>query len=96
MPDSTAFAPAVRSTVIVTVPFSATLTGKDTHAPALKLVDRSAVWPFTEMVSRRAVESQSMRVQVDVAGKRFFEAQLHLDLVRVIVGCGVSRQLRRF
>ena len=34
IPERTALAPAIRSTVIVTVPPAATLTGNDTHAPS--------------------------------------------------------------
>src|SRR5580692_4531854 len=59
IPDSTALDPAVRSTVIVTVPPEATSIGNDTHAPSWKELDSSAVRPATVIVSRRAVESQS-------------------------------------
>ncbi len=58
-PDSTAFAPAVRSTTIGTVSPAATEIGTLTHAPWLKLPDNEAVWPATLISSRRAVESQS-------------------------------------
>ena len=43
IPDNTALTPAVLSTVIVTVPPAATLTGKDTQAPWLKSLDKTAV-----------------------------------------------------
>src|ERR1700693_2008456 len=59
IPESTALAPAVRSTVIVTVPPAATLIGKESQAPLLKELESSAAWPFTEITSRRAVVSQS-------------------------------------
>jgi len=43
MPDSTALAPAVRSTTIDTDPGEVSEIGKISQAPPLKLLDRAAV-----------------------------------------------------
>ena len=63
MPARTALGPAVRVTVMVTVPPDATVTGKLVHAPWLKSVVMLTVWgpdpSFTVIDSRRATLSQS-------------------------------------
>ena len=66
IPDSTALGPASAVTVIETVPPAATLIGKDTHAPWLKSLESTALWPLTVMTSRRPAESQSSGVQAQV------------------------------
>ena len=58
-PESTALGPAVRSTVTVTVPPAGTEIGKVTHAPLLNAPESTAVCPLTEIISRRALVSQS-------------------------------------
>jgi len=63
IPDTTAFIPAVRVTLTVTVPPAATLIGTLTQAPCEKSVVMLAVWgpepSLTVMVSRRPIASQS-------------------------------------
>ena len=59
IPDRTALPPARQVTMIERVPPAATLIGSDTHAPWLKSLESSTLWPLTVMTSRRPAESQS-------------------------------------
>ncbi len=63
IPDSTALAPPVTWTVMVTEPPAGTTMGNTVHAPSTKELARSAVCgeepSFTSMVSLLASESQS-------------------------------------
>ena len=91
MPDSTALGPAVRVTVIETVPPAATEIGKETHAPWLKSLESVRALPVDGDDLSPALGVPVHRVEVEVARVGFLEAQLHLDLVGVVVGGGVAR-----
>ncbi len=95
MPESTALPPLRRLTEIETVPPAVTLIGMETHAPWLKSLESTALCPLTEIDLAAALGIPVDRVQVQVARIGFFEAQLHLDFVGVVVGAGVAGQAIR-
>ncbi len=76
------------------VPPAATLTGSDTHAPLLKFgVEQHRARPRAvvdgdRLSARRGVPVHRVQMQVPAVGRG--EAQLHLDLVGVVVGRGVA------
>ena len=98
-PLRTALAPATRLTVMSTEPPEPTLTGKCIQAPALKSVVIATVLVVVPSLTitfwRRAVESQSTRVQVEGARVGRAEREPQPDLGRVGEGGGPALRAGR-
>ena len=94
MPDRTAFEPAVRSTVIVAVPPGHG--DREAHPGAFaEFAQRRALTiDCDDLPAPAVIEVHRIEMHDAAVGPR--EVQVHLDLIRVVVGRGVACQLAGF